>query len=251
MAQTLPEITSILVIDDDAVMCETLVDILKEKGYDAEAMVGGDGVIGTLEKKAYDIVLLDFKMPKKNGLEVFREIKKARPETIVIIMTAYSLEKMMEQCLVEGAFGILHKPLYINDVVKQIEAAKDGILVMVVDDDPKIRESLCDLLEEKGYHVTVANDGKDAIEKAKKMPQHILIVDLKLPVLNGIETYMFMKRINPKVRAILMTAYREEAAYLVNGAIDRDIYTCLYKPVNPDSIVTLIEGISRNINKRV
>ena len=48
-----------------------------------------------------------------------------------------------------------------------------------------------------------------------------------------------------------MTAYREEAAYLVNDAVDRDIYTCLYKPVNPDAIITLIDGISRNINSGV
>ncbi len=251
MAQMSPKAMSILIIDDDASMCETLVDILREKGYAAERMVGGEGIMEALESKAYDIVLLDFKMPKKNGLEVFREIKNARPETVVIMMTAYSLEKMMEQCLAEGAFGILHKPLDINDVVKQIEAAKDGILVMVVNDEPRMRESLCDLLKEKGYYVTVASDGKDAIEKAKKMPQHVLIVDSKLPVLNGIETYMFMKKINPKVRAVLMTAYKEEASDLMNNAANRDIYTCLHKPVDPDKIIDLIERISKDIKRGV
>ena len=98
---------------------------------------------------------------------------------------------------------------------------------------------------------TVASDGKDAIEKAKKMPQHVLIVDSKLPVLNGIETYMFMKKINPKVRAVLMTAYKEEASDLMNNAANRDIYTCLHKPVDPDKIIDLIERISKDIKRGV
>ena len=83
---------SILIVDDDIGMTETLADIFDDRGYDVA--VAGDGykAIGMIGERAYDIVLMDIKMPGINGVETFKEVKRISSSTKVIMMTAYSVE---------------------------------------------------------------------------------------------------------------------------------------------------------------
>ena len=66
----------ILVVDDQAGMRETLIDILEEVGYEVEAAVDGYGAIEKAEEQFFDIILIDIIMPGINGVEAIREIKK-------------------------------------------------------------------------------------------------------------------------------------------------------------------------------
>lgn len=235
---------NILMVDDDRRLCETLKDILTEKGYGADFVESGTEALKALESSQYDVILLDMKMPVVNGLETFREIKKISPRTAVIIMTAFSLDDMIKDCLREGAFGILYKPLDIDKLVARIKEARDSLLIMVVDDDPLTRRTLKDILTKKGFLVSVAKDGEEAIKITKQMPHHIVIVDMKLPTLNGLETYLAIREVNPKVKAILMTAYREETADLVKDAIKKSAYICLYKPFKPSCLLDIIKEVT-------
>lgn len=243
--------TSILIIDDDRRMCETLKDVLIEKGYEADFTESSIEAFRILEKKVYEIILLDLKMPIMDGLEAFKRIKKISPTSTTIMMTAFSLEEKIKACLREGAFGVLYKPLDIDKVIAQIEAAKNGILVMVVDDAPNIRKTLKDILEEKGFRVSVVKDGEEAIKRAKEVQHNIIVVDMKLPALNGLETYLAIKEINPRVKCILMTAYKEETKELVKEALEKNAYTCLYKPFDPGYILDIIREISEKKRKSI
>ncbi len=235
--------TSVLVVDDDLRLCETLKDILIEKGYEADFAENGMEALKTLAIKSYEVVLLDQKMPVMNGLETFRRIKEISPKTVVIAMTAFSLDNMIKSCLLEGVFGILYKPFDIDKLVAHIMAATNGTLVMIIDDNPKICQTLADILREENYLVTIAKDSGEAIEIATRMPHHIIIVDMKLPVLNGLETYLAIKEINPKIKAILMTGYREETINLVKQALEKNAYLCLYKPFEPSRLLAIIKEI--------
>jgi DNA-binding NtrC family response regulator len=183
-------------------------------------------------------------MPVMNGVQTFKEIKKDHPDTTVIMMTAFSLDDLIKNALKEGAYGVMRKPLDIEKVVKTIEAAKEeSTLVMVIDDDINTRETLKDVLTEKGFNVTAAKSGEEAIEIAKTKPHHIILVDVKLPLLNGLETYSAIRNVNPKVKAIFMTAHREETKELVKQALERSAYACLYKPFDVEDAVELIKEV--------
>jgi len=240
------EKTRVLIVDDDIPFNDSLADILKEKGYEVGAVKSGKEALKKVGEAAFDVVLLDIKMPVMDGVEAFKGIKKITPRIPVIMMTAFSVEELIKDALKEGAYGVLHKPLDIDKVIAMIEAAKkDGCLIMVVDDDPNTRETLKDILENKGFIVTLAKDGQEAIKIAKERPEDVVFIDMKLPVLNGLETYLELKKINPKINAILMTAYREEMQDLIEAALRQDAYTCLYKPFDPQKILQLIEEIAQ------
>lgn len=72
--------------------------------------------------------------------------------------------------------------------------------------------------------------GEEAIAVAKRQAKDILFIDMKLPMINGLETCLAIKERNPKAVLIIITAYCQETAALVKQAIEKD--TCLYKPLD-------------------
>jgi DNA-binding NtrC family response regulator len=184
-------------------------------------------------------------MPGINGVDTFKEIKAVSASIKVIMMTAYSVEDLVREALEEGAYGLIYKPLDIDKVLSLIEKAKKGIFVLVVDDDPATCETLKDVLMEKSYKVGMAQSGEEAISLTKENNIDIVFIDVKMPVLNGLETYRRIKKINPKIIAVMMTGYRQEVKDLVEESLRCTAYTCLYKPLHADKVIGLIEQISR------
>lgn len=240
--------TKVLIVDDEKAFCESMTDILDTKGYEVESENSGEAAITKVKEKFFDVVLMDIKMPVMTGVEAFKQIKEISPKTAVIMMTAFSVEDLIKEALKEGAFGCLRKPLDIDKLVEQIELAKEkGMLILITDDDPNTRETFKDTLEAKGYKISTAATGEEAIELVKERPHDILFIDMKLPVLNGLETYLAIKKINPNIVAVIITAYGEEMKDLLEEAVNNSCYTCLTKPIDMDNVLKLIEEISKKI----
>lgn len=240
--------TKVLIVDDEKAFCESMTDILDTKGYEVESENSGEAAITKVKEKFFDVVLMDIKMPVMTGVEAFKQIKEISPKTAVIMMTAFSVEDLIKEALKEGAFGCLRKPLDIDKLVEQIELAKEkGMLILITDDDPNTRETFKDTLEAKGYKISTAATGEEAIELVKERPHDILFIDMKLPVLNGLETYLAIKKIKPNIVAVIITAYGEEMKDLLEEAVKNSCYTCLTKPIDMDNVLKLIEEISKKI----
>jgi len=117
------EKASILIVDDDASMCETLSDILEEKGYGVVLAEDGPRAVEEVKGQHFDLALIDIMMPGMNGVETLREIKRADPETTTMIMTGHSaLEGMVSEALKAGVDGVLYKPFEIDTIVEMIES---------------------------------------------------------------------------------------------------------------------------------
>jgi len=251
--------TKVLIVDDDKNFCTSMTDILEAKGYEVESENSGEAAIAKVSakggsasggKESYDVILMDIKMPAMNGVEAFKQIKKISPKTAVIMVTAFSLEDLIKEALREGAFGVLRKPLDIDKLIEQIELAKErGMLILVTDDDPNTRETFKDVLEAKGYTVSTATTGEEAIERSRERPSDILFMDMKLSALNGLETYLAIKEINPRVIAVIITGYYEGMKDLVDKALEKGAYTYLTKPLDMNKVLELIEKISKKIKK--
>ncbi len=79
--------------------------------------------------------------------------------------------------------------------------------ILVVDDDPQLRNSFEKLLSEEGYHVIGAASGESGLEIVRRDPPDLVILDVRLPGMNGLETFERIQEINPKLPVIIMTAY--------------------------------------------
>ena len=129
---------SILIVDDNISLCKTMSFILDHKGYAVTTAKAGPEAIARVNESPFDMIFMDIKMPLMDGVETYRRIKKIMPEAVVVMMTAYAVEDLVEAALNEGAYGVIYKPLDIEKVIVLIKVAKEnkeGTPILVVDDD--------------------------------------------------------------------------------------------------------------------
>ena len=112
----MPEELRILIVDDNEMMVKTLQDILRLKGYQTEPAYSGLEALRKVENGAFDCVLSDIKMPDLNGVDLYRAIKVQQPGLPVILMTAYTTDKLIKESLAEGVVSVLTKPLDLNQL---------------------------------------------------------------------------------------------------------------------------------------
>ena len=112
---------NILVVDDNKDFADVFCDILKANEYKAESCYGGARAVEMAKENTYDIMFLDIRMPDMDGIQTLKEIKKIRPETIVIMMTGYSVDEMVHKALEEKASEIIYKPFEIDKVLSLIK----------------------------------------------------------------------------------------------------------------------------------
>ena len=234
--------TNIPVVDDLRSIRLTLGGILEDEGHNVVTVENGYEAIEAARKTHFDAIFMDIKMPGINGVQTFREIKRVDPKAAVVMMTAYSVEDLVREALEEGAYAIVYKPFDIDKIIAIIEELlHEKTLILVVDDQFDVRKALKAILEGKGYRVATAKDGAEAIEMVKEKHYDIIFLDIKLPDVNGVETFEQVKKIDPKAAVIMMTGYSVED--LVRRAISQGAYTCIYKPFDVENIIGLVEEI--------
>jgi two-component system response regulator HydG len=244
--------TNVLIVDDDTSQCKTMSMVLERKGYEVATAEDGLEAIEAVGERPFGMIFMDIRMPVMNGVETYRRIKEIRPDAVVMMMTAYAVEDLVREALEEGAYGIVYKPLDIGRVlaiIEEVTQSRNGALILAVDDDPATCVTLKSILVGKGYEVGIAHSGEEAIATAQQQAYDIILIDMKLPVLNGLETYLAIREINPQAVAIMMTAYRQEMAGLVEEALRSNAYTCLYKPIDIEELLRLVAEVRERKRK--
>jgi len=85
---------------------------------------------------------------------------------------------------------------------------QNKIKIVIADDNPNVRESLRDILNEKGYSIEVVNDGFELLSFLKRSPADLIILDLMMPQKDGVETLFSIKTLWPKIKVIIYTGFK-------------------------------------------
>ena len=141
----------ILIVDDNQMMAKTLQDILKVKGFQAQAAYSGPEALTKLGSELYDCVLSDIKMPEINGLDLYRAIKIQQPDLPVVFMTAYAANKLIDEGLAEGVIGVLTKPLDIQKLLDFLAYLNQECSNVLADDAPVFSRALGNILLEQEF----------------------------------------------------------------------------------------------------
>lgn len=115
--------------------------------------------------------------------------------------------------------------------------------ILVVDDNPSMASILADILDVKGFTVHAANSGAEALEILRDHPIDILLTDVKMPGMNGVELCRETRKRHPNITAILMTAYAADD--LIHQGLAEGIKTVLSKPIDIDFVVNLFSTYKR------
>jgi two-component system sensor histidine kinase/response regulator len=213
----------LLVVDDNAAAREILVALAQQLGLQAEACDSGLEALRRLGQNAeapsaYDIVLLDWKMPGMDGAQTAQALRAALPaarQPAIVMVSAYGQDELRAQLGDMRIDGTLVKPVSassLHDALllalgrpslethtpqtvspladERIETAQrrlGGMRVLLAEDNDINQEIAVELLQRVGIEVTVAVNGQDAIDKASAGAFDLVLMDMQMPVLDGLD----------------------------------------------------------------
>lgn len=160
----------ILIIDDNALLCDTLRDFLALEGYPVDTALDGASGLGKLQRGGYDLVISDIKMPGLSGLDVLRAIRERSPDTEVILMTGYASLETAVEALRLGAYDYILKPFdHLDLVIKTIRRALE-------------KQQLSREVTRQTRELQAAYAQLQVLEKMKGDLINMVVHDLRLPL---------------------------------------------------------------------
>lgn len=241
---------TILVVDDNEDLLETFAMILKRRGFSVETAGNGASAVDKFKEQNFDVTLMDIVMPEMNGVEAFRKIKEMQPGASIILMTAYTDEDLIQVAKDEGARRIIHKPIRIDQLIDLINEAARSQPILIIDDDADICDTLTQVLKQQGHEVLTAGSGEEAVIIAQEKDLQMAFIDVKLPNIDGLETLLRLKEINPEILTVMMTGFRNEVKEALDKAQEASAITCLYKPFDPAEAADIVMKIGKKKRHR-
>jgi CheY-like chemotaxis protein len=118
------------------------------------------------------------------------------------------------------------------------------IRIIVVDDEAVIAETVVEILNQEGFEATAVTDGDSAVELAKTVVPDVLLSDVIMPGLNGIETGMKIRELVPKCKIILFSGQAATVDLLEEARLQGHRFEILAKPISPEKLIAVIRASS-------
>jgi DNA-binding NtrC family response regulator len=134
----------VLLVEDEEIIAVTLADDLREHGHDVTHTADGADAVRILEDSVFDCVITDVRLPGADGIAVLRAAKRARPDTEVLVMTAFATVESAVDAMREGADDYIQKPFLNQTLIERLD--RIGEFRALLDENRKLREDL------KGEH---------------------------------------------------------------------------------------------------
>ncbi|MBW1802834.1 MAG: response regulator [Deltaproteobacteria bacterium] len=119
------ERSTVLIVDDDPRMCDSVKALLRHQGYDLNTCNSGNKAVEYIEKNAVDLVLLDMMMPDMDGHQIMDFLGQRRPETLVIVITGHASMESAIKSMKRGAYDYIRKPFDPDELLATVEHALD------------------------------------------------------------------------------------------------------------------------------
>jgi DNA-binding NtrC family response regulator len=235
----------VLVADDDPSLRITVAANLEEAGFDIlEAQDGLEALEIVRARPDLAAVVSDIRMPKLDGAKAFRQIRLLRPELPVILMTAFTLERVVQDVLVEGVFTVLPKPFDTERLAAVVANAITRPVVLVVDDAAEQRDSIRASLIACGCDAVCAATADEATTALEKNVVDVALVDLVMPDRDGVRVLEDLLRVDGSVGVITMTGH--DVPELIRAASRRGSRAALRKPFDVAHLIKLIADLRRS-----
>ncbi len=234
----------ILIVDDDADNANSLGELFEMEGHRPRVVYDGESAIAAYMAEDFDVAFMDVMMPGKNGVESFLEIKRMKPDAHVYMMTGYSVEQLLQQAIAGGAMGVFSKPVNLYQVLEAITGIGKSGIVLVAEDDPDFGPTLTQLINRNGYRCELVRNGKDALSRVEAGGVDILVLDLKMPLISGIDVYSALKKQGRDIPTVIISGNAAEYSKELAMFDDVVVTGILNKPFDPLVLLDRLEKLA-------
>jgi len=169
-----------LIVDDNREFAENLAEILRDQGDEVTIADNGREAMGLAGQSRYHAVLTDMRMPLMGGAELVHEIRRIDPGVAALVITAHVGDDALEAARREGLLAVLPKPVPVARLLELLAAARRDGLVVVIEDDQKLSDNLCEVLRGEGFAAVTAASVLET-ERLGPVRPFCALVDLRVP----------------------------------------------------------------------
>jgi two-component system, sensor histidine kinase and response regulator len=264
---------SVLVVDDNATNRRILEETLLNWGMKPTTVADGSAALeairdATREKTPFELILIDYMMPRMNGFELVARINED-PGLItktIIMLTSGGERGDASRCAELGIAAYLMKPVKQADLFEAIlmtmkrtspegtlplitrhtiREAKKRLHILLAEDNAINQKFAVKLLEKMGHLVSVAQNGREVIEALEKETFHLILMDVQMPEIDGLDTTRLIRNqerdAGKHVPIIAMTAHAMKGDK--ERCLDAGMDGYVSKPVNADELFDVIEKL--------
>jgi len=233
--------SKILVVDDEMGIREAVREALTKEGHEVATVPSAEQAYATLLKQPFDLVLSDINLGESSGIDVLKKIRELQKEIPVIIYSGSVTPAVEAEATEAGANAVLSKDVGIAELIKEVSkhakveapisagaASGTAKKILLVDDEAEIRTVLTAFFNKKGYETREAENGEIALEIAKDEDFSFVLLDIDMPVMDGLETLEKLLKMKPETCVIMVTGRQDDDK--VQKALDLGAYNYVLKP---------------------
>ncbi len=238
---------TVLVVEDQAEVRKYAVAVLKEYGYRVIPVENAGEALLRCEQEGIDLVLTDVVMPHISGRELADRLKTLQPGIKVLFMSGYTDNIIGHHGVLEEGAEFIEKPFSPEELARKVRTALGApaptARILVADDEAGVRGFLRKVLEQSGYEVIEAADGKQALRQARAGHVDLVITDIIMPEQEGVETIQALRKEMPDIGIIAISgAYQGQflkVAQMLGAA------AALSKPVSAELLLARVAEVLR------
>jgi len=262
----------VLVVDDRITSQEILKDMLESMTFEASVTGSGEQALLEIDRaaedgKPYELVLMDWKMPGMDGIETARRLKQNTEPAItpkIIMVTAYGREEIMQQAQGVDLEGFLIKPVNasvlfntIMDVFgkivdkrpkrKEVDAIDQealrkirGARILLAEDNEINQQVATEILESAGLVITIANNGKEAVDAVQQNEFDAVLMDIQMPEMGGYEATEEIRKLELATRIPIIAMTAHAMAGDREKSLEAGMDDHVTKPIDPDQLFSAL-----------
>lgn len=242
-----------VVADDDPEVRAIIAEYLVLRGFEVTQAADGLEALQSVRQVRPDVLVLDIMMPRLGGIEAMVQIRSDFPDVAVIVVTGIPDDALRGRALALGAAALLPKPLELNLLgsiiatvtTLNVNSARPGrderlatspgrtqpaTRILIADDDEDIRNLLSEFLQQDNYETVLASDGLQALKIIIDEPPPVVLLDIQMPRLGGIEALTAIRAIAPTTQVIMISGVSD--VDLARRALSHGAFDYVTKPVD-------------------
>ena len=268
----------VMIVDDNGTNRSLVEAMLRHMSIFTDSVHDGDAALKRLRLAAeagapYDIVLVDALMPGKDGFEFIEELNKDEQlaPTTVLMLSSTDRSTFNERAKRLQVDGFLDKPVSRRDLLEALRVAAFGmdalsdtnagaavgptpLNVLVAEDTPANQKVVFAILKKRGHNVSLANNGREAIDKVQTHPFDVVLMDVQMPTVDGYQATAVIRKLRESsvasIPIIAMTAHAMKGD--AEKCIKVGMNDYISKPIESRRLVQLVEywGGTKGLNAR-
>jgi DNA-binding NtrC family response regulator len=241
----------LLLVDDEEDFLTAAAEALRRRGMEVVAVTDARKALSSAKYGDFDVAVIDMKMPGMDGEELFRRLGRQEPQLPVIILTGHASVSQAFKTARDGVFDYLAKPCDMDALAAKIRQAHDvrraeaargatGLdpCVLLIDDEIELLDSLGPVLERRGLSLLTANSAAVGLQLLARNPVDVVVLDLKMPGMDGMTALKEIRARRPDVEVILLTGHPTVDTAL--EGVKAGAFAYLIKPAAVDDLVAMI-----------